>query len=462
MVTYITINAQNSSGISARERSGFLTKTTRPKARDACDILIINAKELLTLAAPNVGPRTGKAMRELGIVHDGALAIREGRIVAVGTTREISRVFKAGYVINAQGKTVLPGFVDPHTHLVFAGSREDEFQMRVEGASNMEISDAGDGVFTTVKETRRARVEALVELGLERLDAMLTHGTTTVEAKSGYGLTSTDELKILEATKRLNQLHSVNVVSTFMGANTVPPEFLGNTDAYVDLVVNEMVPRVAAKGLAEFCDVCCAKSYFTLEQAKRVLVKGKGSGLKPKVHADQLGKWGGAEFAADVGAVSAEHLVCSSAQGVRALAAKGVVAVLLPAVAFSLMTDKYADARLMIDNGVPVALGTGFDAGCWVENQQLIIAMACHFMHMMPSEAITAATVNAAYAVNRAGEVGTLEVGKRADIVVLNVPNHKSLGYRFGVNLVDKVIKNGRLAVDREKQDEPIFLSKTE
>jgi imidazolonepropionase len=424
--------------------------------------MIINAKEMLTLAAPNAGPRTGKAMRELGIVHDGALAIREGRIVAVGTTREVSRVFKAGYVINAQGKTVLPGFVDPHTHLVFAGSREDEFQLRVEGASGMEISDAGDGIFTTVKETRRARVEALVELGLERLEAMLTHGTTTVEAKSGYGLTTSDELKILEATKRLNQLHSVNVVSTLMGANAIPPEFSGNPDAYIDLVVGEMIPKVAAKGLAEFCDVSCAKGVFSLEQAKRVLVKGKGCGLKPKVHADQLGKLGGAEFAADVGAVSAEHLVFSSTQGVRALAAKGVVAVLLPAVAFSMMTGKYADARLMIDNGVPVALGTGFDPGCWVENQQLVIAMACHFMHMTPSEAITAATVNAAYAVNRASEVGTLEVGKRADAVVLSVPNHKFLGYRFGVNLVDKVIKNGRLAVDREKQDEPIFMSKTE
>jgi imidazolonepropionase len=439
-----------------------LSKAARPKAKDGCDILIINAKEMLTLANPNPAPRTGKTMRELGIIHDGALAVREGRIVAVGTTREVSRAFKAGYVINAQGKTVLPGFVDPHTHLIFAGSREDEFQMRVEGASSMEISGSGGGILMTVKETRRARVETLVDLGLERLDAMLTHGTTTVEAKSGYGLTTNDELKILEATKRLNQLHSVNVVSTLMGANAVPPEFSGNSDAYVDLVVGEMIPKVADKGLAEFCDVSCEKGVFTLEQAKRVLVKGKGCGLKPKVHADQMGKFGGAEFAADVDAVSAEHLVFSSVQGVRALAEKGVVAVLLPAVAFSMMTGKYADARLMIDNGVPVALGTGFDAGCWVENQQLVIAMACHFMSMTPSEAITAATVNAAYAIHRAGEVGTLEVGKRADVLIFNVPNHKFLGYRFGVNLVDKVMKNGRLAVDREKQDEPIFLSKTE
>jgi imidazolonepropionase len=439
-----------------------LSKTARPKARENADILIVNARELLTLAAPEAGPRTGKRMRELGIIRDGAVAIREGRIVGVGTTREVQRLFRAGYVINAQGKTVLPGFVDPHTHLVFAGSREDEFQMRVEGASDMEISDSGSGILTTVKETRRARVEALVELGLERLDAMLTHGTTTAEAKSGHGLTTSDELKILEATKRLNQLHSVNVVSTLMGANVVPPEFSGNPDAYVDLVVGEMIPKVVAKGLAEFCGVSCERGVFSLAQAKRVLVKGKAVGLKPKVHADQTGRLGGAEVAADVGAVSAEHLVFSSVQGIRALAAKGVIAVLLPAVAFSMMTDKYADARLMIDGGVPVALGTGFDPSCWVENQQLVITMACHFMRMTPAEAITAATINAAYAVNRASEVGSLEVGKRADVIVLGVPNHKFLGYRFGVNLVDKVIKNGRLVVDREKQDEPIFMSKTE
>ena len=439
-----------------------MSKASKPKARENADILIVNAKELLTLADPESGPRTGKRMRELGIVRDGALAIREGRIVGVGTTREVQRVFRAGYVINAQGKTVLPGFVDPHTHLIFAGSRENEFQMRVEGASPMEISDSGNGILTTVRETRRARVETLVELGLERLEDKLKHGTTNAEGKRGYGAKTGRGLKILEATKRLNQLHSVNVVSTLMGANAVPPEFGGNSEGYVDLVVGEMVPKAAAKGLAEFCDVSCERGVFSLAQAKRVLMKGKSVGLKPKVHADQTGKLGGAEVAADVGAVSAEHLIFSSVQGIKAMAAKGVVAVLLPAVAFSMMTGKFADARLMIDGGVPVALGTGFDASCWVENQQLVIAMACHFMRMTPAEAITAATINAAYAVDRASEVGSLEVGKRADLLVLDVPNHKFLGYRFGVNFVDKVIKNGRLVVDREKQDEPIFMNKTE
>ena len=438
-----------------------MSKSTKSKSREIADLLIVNAKELITLANSSAGPRIGKQMRELGILKDGAIAIREGRIVAVGNTSEISRAFKAGYVINAQGKTVMPGFVDPHTHLVFAGSREEEFQMRVEGASITEIADAG-GVLATVKETRRARVESLVDLGLERLDAMLLHGTTTAEAKSGYGLTTSDELKILEATKRLNQLHSINVVSTLMGANVLPPEFSGNPDAYIDMVVGEMIPRITARGLAEFCDVSCEKGVFSLEQAKRILVKARIAGLKLKVHADRCSRDGGAEIAADVGAISAEHLVFSSTQGLKALAAKGVVAVLLPAVVFSVMASKYPDARVMIDNNVPVALATGFNPDCWVENQQLIIAMACRFLRMTPAEAVTAATVNAACAVNRAGEVGTLEVGKRADVLVLGIPNHRFLGYRFGVNLVEKVIKNGRLVVDREKQDEPIFLSKTE
>lgn len=422
----------------------------------------MNAEELLTLADGGLKPRTGRQMRELGIVRDGALAIREGRIVAVGKTRDVMKTFRAENIISAKGKVVLPGFVDPHTHLVFAGSREDEFQMRVEGASYMEILSSGGGILKTVRETRRARVEKLVDLGLERLDTMLAHGTTTLEAKSGYGLSTADELKILEATRRLNQLHCMDVVSTFMGANAVPPEYSGNSEEYVGLIIGEMIPKVVEKGLAEFCDVFCERGTFSLEQTKRILVRGKNHGLKPKIHADEMSMLGGAEIAADVGAVSAEHLLFSSVEGIKAMVEKGVIAVLLPAAAFSLMMGRYADARLMIDCGVPVALGTGFSADCWVENQQLVIAMACHFMRMTPAEAITAATVNAAFAVNRAGEVGSLEVGKRADVIILNVPNHKFLGYRFGVNLVDKVIKNGRLVVDREKQDAPVFMSKTE
>jgi imidazolonepropionase len=254
----------------------------------------------------------------------------------------------------------------------------------------------------------------------------------------------------------------VNVVSTFMGAHAVPPEYGGNSEEYVSLIIGETIPKVVEKGLAEFCDVFCERGVFSLEQTKRILVRGRNHGLKPKIHADKMSMLGGAEIAADVGAISAEHLLFSSVEGIKAMAEKGVIAVLLPAAAFSLMMGRYADARLMIDSGVPVALGTGFNADCWVENQQLVIAMACHCMRMTPAEAITAATVNAAHAVNRAGEVGSLEMGKKADVIVLNAPNHKFLGYRFGVNLVDRVIKNGRLVFDREKQGEPVFMSKTD
>jgi imidazolonepropionase len=389
-------------------------------------------------------------MREIGIIRDGGLAIKDGRIVAVGKTTDVTKAFKAENVISANGKIVLPGFVDPHTHLVFAGSREDEFQMRIEGASYMEILKAGGGILRTVRETRKASFEKLVDYGTEALDAMLEHGTTTIEAKSGYGLTTKDELKMLDVIQRLNQLHSVDVVPTFLGAHAVPPEFFNNPQAYVNLVTEEMIPKVSEKGLAEFCDVSCEKGVFSLEQARRILTAGKNSSLKPKVHADETSLLGGAELAAGIGAVSADNMLFSSDEGIKAMADKGVVAVLLPATAFSLMSNRYADARVMINFGVPIAMGTDFNPSCWVENQQLVIALACHFMKLTPAEAITAATINAAHAINRANEVGSLEVGKKADVTVLDVPNHKFLGYRFGVNLVDKVIKNGRIVVDKE------------
>jgi imidazolonepropionase len=425
-------------------------KKIRQGSRESADLLIVNASELVTVAGGSQKPRTGKQMRDIGVIHDGCLAVKDGRIVAVGKTAEVTKLYRAGTVISANGKTVLPGFVDPHTHLVFAGSREDEFEMRVEGASYLEILNAGGGILKTVRETRKASVDKLADIAIGRLDVMLAHGTTTVEAKSGYGLTTRDELKILEAVRRVNQLHTVDIVSTFLGAHAVPPEYKGNVQGYVDLMVQEMIPRVAEKVLAEFCDVFCERGVFSLEQSRRVLVAGKEHGLRAKVHADEMSMLGGAELAADVGAVSAEHLLFSSGEGFKAMAVKGVVGVLLPAAAFSLMIGRFANARLMIDCGVPVALGTDFNPSCLVENMQLVIAFACHFMRLTPAEAITAATINAAHALGKASDVGSLEVGKRADVVVLDAPNHKFLGYHFGVNLVDKVVKNGRIVVDHE------------
>lgn len=425
-------------------------KRSKRVKKESVDLLIVNSNELITLKDGSARPRTGQQMQSLGIMRKGCLAVKDGRIVAVGKTSEIRKEFRAENIISASGKTVMPGFVDPHTHLVFAGSREDEFQMRVEGASYMKILDTGGGILKTVKQTRRAGVDRLVDFGFKTLDVMLEHGTTTVEAKSGYGLTVKDELKILRVIKRLNQMHAVDVVPTFLGTHAVPPEYRNNPREYVDLVVKDMIPRVAAKGLAEFCDVFCERGVFSLEQSRRVLVAGKNYGLKLKVHADEMSTLGGAELAAGVGAVSAEHLLFSSDAGIKAMAKKGVIAVLLPVAAFCLMTGRYADARKMISFGVPVALGTDFNPSCWVENQQLVIAFACHFMKLTPAEAITAATINAAHAIGRAGEVGSLEVGKKADVIILDVPNHKFLGHRFGVNLVDKVVKSGRLVVDKE------------
>jgi len=440
-----------------------LSKSVRVKAKEKADLLIVNADELVTLAGSNEKPRFGKQMRDIGIIRDGSVAIRDGRIVAVGKTTDVKGIFKAETIISANEKTVLPGFVDPHTHLIFAGSREDEFEMRVEGAYYLEILSAGGGRLKTVRDTRKASMEKLADLGSKTLDMMLEYGSTTVEAKSGYGLETRDELKILEAVKRLNQMHSVDVIPTFLGAHAIPPEYKSDKHGYVDLVTSEMIPKVAEKRLAEFCDVVCEKGAFSLEQARRILDVGKSNGLESKIHADEMSMLGGAELAADIHAISADHLLFSSDDGLKAMASKGVIAVLLPAPAFSLMTGRYADARKMIDIGLPIALGTGFSPSCMVENQQLTIALACHLMKLTPAEAVTAATINAAHAIGRAAEVGSLEVGKKADVIVLDAPNHKFLGYHFGSNLVDKVVKNGRIVVDwEEKRGKPVFLKESE
>jgi imidazolonepropionase len=433
------------------------------KVKEKTDLLIVNANELVTIGGGNEKPRSGKQMTEIGIIRDGAIAIKDGRIAAVGKTTDVKARFKAETVISADGKTVLPGFVDPHTHLAFIGSREDEFQMRVQGAYYLEILGAGGGILKTVRETRKASVEKIADAGSRTLDIMLEHGSTTVETKSGYGLETKSELRILEAVRRLNQMHPVDVVPTFLGAHAVPPEYKTDVQAYVDLVVSEMVPKVAERGLAEFCDVFCEKGVFGLEQTRRILIAGKNNGLKPKIHADEMSTFGGAELAADINAVSADHLLFSSDNGLKAMTTKGVIPVLLPAAAFNLMMGRCADARRMIDFGLPVALGTDFNPSCMVESQQLVIALACHLMHLTPAEALTGATINAAHAIGKAAEVGSLEIGKKADVLVIAAPNHKFLGYHFGSNIVDKVIKNGRIVVDwEEKRGRPVFVKESD
>jgi len=424
-------------------------------AKKQVDLLIENANEVVTLEGGSRKPLIGNSMEELGILRDACLAVKDGKILAVGKTREVKQNFRAEETIEAKGKVVIPGFVDPHTHLVFAGSREEEFEMRLKGATYMEILQKGGGILKTVRETRRVSEPELTENCKKTLNVMLEHGTTTVEAKSGYGLTLRDEVKCLQVMKRLNETHPVDVVPTFLGAHAIPPEYAGQADRYVDLITDKMIPVVASQKLAEFCDVFCEKNVFSLDKSRRILLQGKKHGLTPKVHADEMTPFGGAELAAEVGAISAEHLLFASEKGLKMMAKRDVIAVLLPAAAFTLMTQRYADARKMISLSVPVALGTDFNPSCWVENQQLVIVLACRQMRMTPAEALAASTINAAHAIKRAPEVGSLEPGKKADIVVLNIPSHKFLGYRFGVNLVDKVVKEGKLVVDVEDSLKP-------
>ncbi len=412
------------------------------------DLLVENAGELITLRGGSKRPLLFQQMRNLGIIRDGSIAIDQGRVAAIGKADDLRKRIESTETLDAGGKVVMPGFVDPHTHLVFAGSREDEFEKKIEGASYLDILDGGGGILKTVRETRKASKQRLVEDCEKTLNIMLEHGTTTVEAKSGYGLTTEDELKCLEVIRILNEKHPIDIVPTFLGAHAIPAEHSDDADEYVNLILKEMIPAVAARQLAEFCDVFCEKGVFNVEQSKRILLEGKRYGLIPKIHADEMTELGGAELAAEVHAVSASHLLFTSDEGIKALARWGIVAVLLPSASFSLLTGRYADARRMIKERVAIALGTDYNPSCWLENQQITIALACHQMRMIPAEAIAAATINAAHTLNRERDVGSLEPQKWADLAILNIPNHRFLGYRFGTNLVDKVIKRGKLVVD--------------
>jgi imidazolonepropionase len=403
---------------------------------ETVDIVIKNAQELLTLKGPN-RPRIKEEMGSLSSISPGFIAINDGVIVDVGTSVN----YKGERVIDATGKTVMPGFVDPHTHLVFAGSREFELAMKLNGFTYMDILNKGGGIFYTVEQTRKATHDQLIKQSTSRLNTMLAHGTTTCEAKTGYGLDTASELKLLAIQKKLNERHPIDIISTFLGAHAVPKEY--TSDEYVDIVVNEMLPKAAPQ--AQFCDVFCEEGVFTKEQSQRILLAGKNLDLIPKIHADEIVDTGGAALAAQIDAISADHLLRSSMQGLRQMAKKGIVGVLLPGTPFSLMMQEYADARQMIQLGVPVALATDLNPNCWTENMQFIVQLACLAMKMTPSEALTAATYNAACAIGKHKSIGSLEKGKQADILLLSCSNHQMIPYHFGVNLVEAVIKNGRV-----------------
>ncbi len=416
-------------------------------------LLVHNAGPLVTVAGSHGSPAGGARQGAVGIVPDGAVAAAGERIVAVGTSAEVLRsveVAPDAEVIDARGALVLPGFVDPHTHLVYAGERQHEFPRRLRGESYLDILAAGGGILATVEATRRADEATLAELTRSRLDVALAHGTTTMEIKSGYGLDTTSELKQLRAVRRAASGHAIDVVPTFMGAHAVPATAGRDADAYVELVIEEMIPAVAAERLARFCDVFCEHGVFSVEQSRRVLQAGVAAGLRPKLHADELAGGGGAELAAELRAVSADHLVHASEAGIAAMAAEGVLAVLLPGTTFALMGRDYAPARRMVEAGLPVALATDANPGSSpTESMQIILNLACLQLRLSPAEAVVAATLNAAHAVGMADTVGSLEVGKRADLVIYDAPDLDYLAYHYGTNLARRVVAGGRTAWTR-------------
>ncbi len=413
------------------------------------NLMIIHAAALTTSRGSEA--QAGKAMDALEVIPDGALRIEEGTITAVGSTAEITAGGPAdGFtVIDAGGKAVVPGFVDSHTHFIFGGYRADEFAWRLQGMSYMQIMAQGGGIASTVAATRQTDLETLVERGRRCLDAMLSFGVTTVEGKSGYGLDRETEIRQLEAMAILDREHPLEIVPTYLGAHAIPGEFKNRGDAYLDDIMATVLPEVASRRLAEFCDVFCEDHVFSVAQSRRLLSRAKALGLKLTLHADEIVALGGAELAAELGAVSADHLLQASDAGIQGLAEAGVVATLLPITAFGLK-EPYARGRYMIDQGCAVALATDFNPGsCFSNSIPLLMALATLHMGLSPEEALTAITLNGAAAIDRADRVGSLEVGKQGDAVILEYPSHRFIPYHLGVNIVEKVVKQGRLVFDK-------------
>jgi len=414
-------------------------------------LLITGCSQLLTLRGPT--PRRGRALCELGIIRNGAVLMRNGRIVAVGPSQRVTRLAEARHAkrLDLGGRVALPGFVDSHTHLVFPASRADEYEQRIAGKTYEQIARAGGGIIATVRKLRAARPDALKQKALAALKLFATHGTTTLEAKSGYGLDAASELKTLRLLRELHQEQPLDILATFLGGHIVPPEYCRKPDAYVDLLARRLVPAVTRAGLAEFCDVFCDRGAFSVAQARRILTAGRACGLVPRLHAEQLGHTGAARLAVELNAASADHLEMINRSDIHALAKSDVVATLLPGCCFHLGFDRYAPARSLIDAGAILALATDYNPGTSpTPNMQMVLSLACTQMRMTPAEAIAAATINAAYSLRRHDCIGSIEVGKYADLGVFDVADYREIPYYFGVNHCWLTLKRGEIVSSRE------------
>jgi imidazolonepropionase len=406
-------------------------------------LLIVNMSQLVTLAGP-ARPRVGAELRELAAIENGAILISDGRIVTVGTKPKMEHHARDAQVIDAGGRLVAPGFVDAHTHLVFAGNRADEFEKRCAGITYQEISAQGGGIRSTVRKTRAATEDQLFATASRHAQWFLQGGTTTIEAKSGYGLTVEDELKILRVIRHIGQATPVRTVPTFLGAHEIPEEYSGRADDYVQLVIEEMLPRVAAEKLAEFCDIFCEAKVFNLNQARRVFTAAKQHNLGLRMHADQFTSFGASDLAAELGAKTCDHLEKTPPQSIAALKQAGVQPVLLPGSVYAIGSQKYPAARTMIEAGLAVVLATDFNPGSSpTTSMRMIISLACTQMKMTPAEALTAATLNAAYSLNRGDEIGSLEPGKFADFAIHDAEDYRELPYFFGDHQAAMVFASG-------------------
>jgi imidazolonepropionase len=407
-----------------------------------------NAAQVICVSRNRELVKRGSAMKEIVALESATVVLREGEIAWIGPSSRAPTTFKDVEELDLTGKIVLPGFVDSHTHLIFSGTRANEFEQRLQGLTYQQIAAAGGGINATVNCVRRASKNQLLDQARRRLRSFLEYGITTVEVKSGYGLRWADELKCLEAIAELNAEGPIELVPTFLGAHAIPPEFQNDRGGYVRLLIDEMLPEIARRRLAQFCDVFCDQGAFTLDESERILVRAQELGFKLKLHADELSPLGGANLAAKLGATSADHLLQVTDAGIEALAQSSTIATLLPGTSFFLGLPS-APARRMIERGLPIAIASDCNPGtCPTENLQLLGTMACVAMRMLPAEVISALTLNGAAAVGRAERVGSIEVGKQADLIVCDVPDYQQLFYHFGVNHVRQVIKRGQVVYD--------------